>query len=44
MLLTKVSLLSNYQKLIEWDIYEDGVAMDLINHNKNCSKYGTNNN
>ena len=32
-----------YQKLIEWDIFDDAVAVDLINHNRNCSKYGVNN-
>mgnify|MGYP003318245460 CR=1 FL=1 len=26
----------NYKKLIEWDIYDDQVAIDLINHNKHC--------
>lgn len=25
-----------YKKLIEWDIYDDNVAVGLINHNKNC--------
>lgn len=25
-----------YKKLIEWDIYNDEVAIELINHNKNC--------
>ena len=25
-----------YKKLIEWDIYDDNVAVELINHNKNC--------
>ena len=31
-----------YQKLIEWDIFDDTVAIDLIQHNNNCSKYGNN--
>lgn len=26
----------NYKKLIEWDIYDDNVAVELINHNKKC--------
>ena len=26
----------NYKKLIEWDIYNDEVAIELINHNKHC--------
>ena len=26
----------DYKKLIEWDIYEDQVAIDLIDHNKKC--------
>ena len=31
-----------YDKLIEWDIYDEEVAIDLINHNKNCSYLGYN--
>jgi hypothetical protein len=30
--------LVTYKTLIEWDIYNDDVAMDLIEHNKKCSK------
>ena len=26
-----------YKKLIEWDIYDDNIAIDLINHNKKLS-------
>lgn len=29
-----------YKNLIEWDIYDDTIAMDLIDHNKKCSKNG----
>lgn len=32
-----------YRKLIEWDIYEDQIAMELIEHNSRCSKNMTNN-
>ena len=28
-----------YNKLIEWDIFEDDVAIDLIEHNRNTAKY-----
>lgn len=27
----------DYKKLIEWDIYDDQVAIELIHHNKGCS-------
>jgi hypothetical protein len=27
-----------YKTLIDWDIYDDNIAMDLIGHNKGCSK------
>lgn len=26
-----------YKKLIEWDIYDENIAIDISNHNKNCS-------
>lgn len=29
-----------YRSLIDWDIYDDKIAMDLIDHNKKCSKDG----
>ena len=29
-----------YKKLIEWDIYNDQIAIDLIDHNKKCSEKG----
>ena len=31
-----------YQKLIEWDVFEESVAIDLINHNKKCTTNGAN--
>jgi hypothetical protein len=31
--------LVTYKNLIEWDIYDDSIAMDLIDHNKKISKY-----
>ena len=31
-----------YKKLIEWGIYEESLAYDLINHNKNCSNSAKN--
>lgn len=30
--------LVTYKKLIEWDIYDDSIAMDLITHNEKISK------
>ena len=32
----------SYEKLIEWDIFDESVAIDLIAHNKNCSKFANN--
>lgn len=32
----------SYKKLIEWDIYEEDIALDLVEHNKNCSTKSTN--
>lgn len=32
-----------YKKLIEWGMYEEQVAIDLVNHNKNCSGKISNN-
>lgn len=29
-----------YKNLIEWDIYNENIAIDLINHNKRCSSNG----
>ena len=31
-----------YKKLIEWDIYDEQIALDLEKHNKNCSRYSSN--
>ena len=31
-----------YKKLIEWDIYDDEIALDLISHNENCGRYSSN--
>lgn len=28
-----------YKKLIEWNIYDDEIAIDLVNHNNRASKY-----
>lgn len=32
--------LVTYKTLIEWDIYDDNIAVDLIDHNKKCTKSG----
>lgn len=32
----------SYKKLIEWDIYEEDIAIELVEHNKNCSIKSTN--
>lgn len=32
----------NYQKLLEWDVFEDKIAIDITEHNKNCSKVSSN--
>lgn len=32
----------SYKKLIEWDIYEEDIAIELVEHNKNCSTKSTN--
>lgn len=31
-----------YKKLIEWGIYDEGIAIELVNHNKNCSTKSVN--
>lgn len=31
-----------YEKLIEWDIFDQEVAIDLVTHNKRCSIHGRN--
>ena len=33
----------SYKKLIEWNIYDENIAIDLINHNKKCSTKSSNN-
>lgn len=32
-----------YKKLIEWDIYDEQLALELEAHNKHCSKFSKNN-
>lgn len=34
--------LVTYEKLIEWNIFDEAVAIDLVNHNKNCSGKASN--
>lgn len=31
-----------YKKMIEWDIYDEEIAIELINYNKNCSTKSSN--
>ena len=36
--LCHASGVTSYKRLLEWNIYDDEVAVDLINHNRSCSK------